>query len=289
MIALKNPGDYLVWTKEALSLSQQKAVEKHINGRGDEFKTATVSEIHFYSGEDTLRAGINYGGSQIVYTGDRLNFSPSRQWKHVLAGTYTMTGENDKQGDIQITNTYVLDQILVDFQKFGTDYTTKQLTAKFKLEKMITETDASGVIKIKGAEPGSEKNGEVSSEENEFGSLSAGVYCLTETEAPEGYSLLDVQIYFKVDSTGVKLFAVTDDGTITEVGNESQEMFQLVVNETSGTADAEYTIQIKNKTLYDLPQSGGPGIYLYMLGGVALMMAGTLLVYKKRKEEVLRS
>ena len=289
MIALKNPGDYLVWTKEALSLSQQKAVEKHINGRGDEFKTATVSEIHFYSGEDTLRAGINYGGSQIVYTGDRLNFSPSRQWKHVLAGTYTMTGENDKQGDIQITNTYVLDQILVDFQKFGTDYTTKQLTAKFKLEKMITETDASGVIKIKGAEPGSEKNGEVSSEENEFGSLSAGVYCLTETEAPEGYSLLDVQIYFKVDSTGVKLLAVTDDGTITEVGNESQEMFQLVVNETSGTADAEYTIQIKNKTLYDLPQSGGPGIYLYMLGGVALMMAGTLLVYKKRKEEVLRS
>ena len=98
-----------------------------------------------------------------------------------------------------------------------------------------------------------------------------------------------MQIYFKVDSTGVKLLTVADNGIITEVNNESQHMFRLKVDGTSGTADAKYTIQIKNKTLYDLPQSGGPGIYLYMLGGVALMMAGTLLVYKKRKEEVLRS
>lgn len=290
MIALKNPGDYLVWTKEALSLSQQKAVEEHINGRGDEFKTEQVSEIHFYSGEDTLSAGINYGGSQMIWADNRLNFSPSRQWKHVLAGTYTMTGEDDKQGDIQITNRYVLDEIPVDFQKFGTDYTTEQLTAEFKLEKMITKTDpASGAIKITVPESGSAITEEISSEENEFGRLTAGVYCLTETEAPEGYSLLDVQIYFKVDSTGVKLLTVADNGIITEVNNESQQMFRLKVDGTSGTADAKYTIQIKNKTLYDLPQSGGPGIYLYMLGGVALMMAGTLLVYKKRKEEVLRS
>ena len=44
-----------------------------------------------------------------------------------------------------------------------------------------------------------------------------------------------------------------------------------------------------NELLYDLPSAGGPGIYLYMLGGTMLMMAGALLVYKKRKEEVLRS
>ena len=46
--------------------------------------------------------------------------------------------------------------------------------------------------------------------------------------------------------------------------------------------------QYENTALYDLPEAGGSGIYWYMLGGVLLMMAGSLLVYKKRRGEVLR-
>ena len=44
-----------------------------------------------------------------------------------------------------------------------------------------------------------------------------------------------------------------------------------------------YTYYFENEVLYDLPESGGSGIYWYMLGGVLLMMAGSLLVYKKRR------
>ena len=59
----------------------------------------------------------------------------------------------------------------------------------------------------------------------------------------------------------------------TEVGENGKEIYVFV---------------FQNDALYDLPSAGGPGIYLYMLGGTLLMMAGALLVYKKRKEEVLR-
>ena len=48
------------------------------------------------------------------------------------------------------------------------------------------------------------------------------------------------------------------------------------------------TYYYKNEALFSLPESGGSGIYWYMLGGVLLMMAGSLLVYKKRRGEVLR-
>ena len=79
-----------------------------------------------------------------------------------------------------------------------------------------------------------------------------------------------------------------DNNKIIPIENTT-DMYELEVSGTPGMSDTKYTIKIKNNTLYDLPQAGGTGIYLYMLGGVALMMAGTLLVYKKRKEEVLRS
>ena len=290
MIALRNPGTYLVWTKDSLSISQQNTVKEAINGFKDssnqaekEFFTGTVTDIHFYSGIKTLTSGVNYGGSRVSYLNSKLQFNPNRQWMHALTGTYTMSSsETDAVGDISVTNTYKLNQIFIDFQKYGTDYKTAQLEAKFKLEKMRISEDGNS---INGVEEGSEKTATVSNAKNEFGGLAAGVYRLTETEAPEGYSVLDEPIYFRINGDGVQLLKVKN-GLIIEAVSE-QDMFKLEV--ASDGQNPEYTIKIKNNTLYDLPQAGGPGIYLYMLGGVALMMAGTLLVYKKRKEEVLRS
>lgn len=289
MIALKNPGNYLVWTKEPLSASQQNAVKTTINGFADAvdpetraFYTGEASKIYFHSGLEKLETGISYGGSKVIYKNEKLTFSPSRQWEHVLTGSYEMTGE--VAGDINITNSYTLNQIFIDFQKYGTDYNTEQLTATFKLEKMVTTPDGSSLT---GAVDGESTEKEVSAEENEFGGLTAGVYRLTEIKAPDGYSLLDKEIYFRVSADGVELLKI-DNNKIIPIENTT-DMYELEVSGTPGMSDTKYTIKIKNNTLYDLPQAGGTGIYLYMLGGVALMMAGTLLVYKKRKEEVLRS
>ena len=96
-----------------------------------------------------------------------------------------------------------------------------------------------------------------------------GTYTIKETKAPDGYL---------INETGWQL--TFEDGLLIMVNGEPV---------TEGTAAEGIIITLENEILYELPSTGGPGIYLYMLGGVALMMAGTLLVYKKRKEEVLRS
>ena len=112
---------------------------------------------------------------------------------------------------------------------------------------------------------------------NEVTSLKSGEYTLSEIKAPVGYTLSEET--WKVTLLNNQLKSVTKaDGTPIESARETDE---------SGKEIYVYTFY--DAILYDLPSTGGPGIYLYMLGGVALMMAGTLLVYKKRKEEVLRS
>lgn len=103
--------------------------------------------------------------------------------------------------------------------------------------------------------------------------LKGGIYTLEETKAPGGYQLSKEKWIIEISPSGALRSIRNVDGT--EIQSELQgEMTSYIY---------------KNEVLYDLPEAGGPGIYLYMLGGVALMMAGTLLVYKKRKEEVLRS
>ena len=46
------------------------------------------------------------------------------------------------------------------------------------------------------------------------------------------------------------------------------------------------TLYYDDEILYELPSSGGPGIYQYMLGGALLLMTGALMVYNERKKEV---
>ena len=95
-----------------------------------------------------------------------------------------------------------------------------------------------------------------------------GTFQIYETKAPDGY--------MRAEEPWTVVF---NNGLLVSLNDEPQQ----------GTAEDGVVITLENEMLYELPSTGGPGIHLYMLGGVALMMAGTLLVYKKRKEEVLRS
>ena len=102
-----------------------------------------------------------------------------------------------------------------------------------------------------------------------------GEYILTETVAPAGYQILQGQWTLTFDK-GLLTNATGENGYATYISKDSDAVNGVVVT-------------VKNDELYELPETGGPGIHLYMLGGTLLMMAGALLVYKKRKEEVLRS
>lgn len=92
-------------------------------------------------------------------------------------------------------------------------------------------------------------------------------YTITETRAPAGYM---------IHEGGWNV--VFENGVLTKFDN----------GDVFGDAEKGVVINLENEMLYELPETGGSGIYWYMLGGVLLMMAGSLLVYKKRRGEVLR-
>ena len=104
--------------------------------------------------------------------------------------------------------------------------------------------------------------------------LNGGTYTLEETKAPDGYQLNEEEWTVVITQSGALDSITKENGT------------SITPSEGDGDKISYY---YEDELLYDLPEAGGPGIYLYMLGGVALMMAGTLVVYKKRKGEVLRS
>ena len=54
--------------------------------------------------------------------------------------------------------------------------------------------------------------------------------------------------------------------------------------ETDGT----YIYYFDNVMAYELPSTGGPGIFVYTIGGTLLLMAAVLLIYKMKREEVLK-
>ena len=61
------------------------------------------------------------------------------------------------------------------------------------------------------------------------------------------------------------------------------------VQDGVSTADDTICIKVINKEFYKLPNSGGMGIYWYSIGGMLLMIAAALILYRnKHTGEVLK-
>ena len=107
--------------------------------------------------------------------------------------------------------------------------------------------------------------------------IKSGQYTLREIESPLGYTVSSETWTVIFDKDGS---VPTITGCIDQP-SKTQETINGVRTEIT-------TYYFDDEILYSLPEAGGTGIYWYMLGGVLLMMAGSLLVYKKRRGEVLR-
>ena len=165
-----------------------------------------------------------------------------------------------------------------------TTITNTEITANLDIKKV---TKGSG-SQIDGAEFALyKKNGDKydrvnsytinkSATEPELKNLSSGDYYLEETKAPNGCRLLGEKIYFRQQKGTITL--------INENGNAlttTPEMWNL------STENNTFTLTIKNDVVYDLPSTGGTGIYLYMIGGILLMFAAAWILYKNKCREVL--
>ena len=104
--------------------------------------------------------------------------------------------------------------------------------------------------------------------------IEPGTYTLTETKAPAGYSLT-------TDTWTVEIYAKRAKPVITCV--TTNEKVQLEQDLTTGY----FKMKVKNEVLYSLPSAGGSGIFWYTIGGILLMMAAALILYKNKCREVL--
>ena len=93
-----------------------------------------------------------------------------------------------------------------------------------------------------------------------------GSFTVVETKAPEGYM---------IHEGGWTL--TFNKGLLTTLDGE----------EVQGTATNGVVIELSNKQLYELPETGGTGIFWYTIGGMLLMMAAALILYKRKCREVL--
>lgn len=102
------------------------------------------------------------------------------------------------------------------------------------------------------------------------GNIQTGTYTLKEIKAPTGYVLSNNTYTLQITKTGA-LKAVDVNGT------------ELTPTLQGG----KYQILIENAVIYNLPNSGGSGIYWFSICGMLLMMAAAWIIYKNKCREVL--
>ena len=105
------------------------------------------------------------------------------------------------------------------------------------------------------------------------GKLADGTYSFEEIEPPTGYTLSSEKWSVEVKDGLANIPAIRNDSTKCTVAKEGSKTV------------IEY--RYENTMIYSLPSAGGTGIYLYMISGILLMIAATLIYIKKLRGEVL--
>lgn len=128
--------------------------------------------------------------------------------------------------------------------------------------------------------------------------LMTGTYWLEEVRPPSGYRLLPRPVQLEIVraengrlQVSVKgqpylledpIFPNTGDPELKpEADTRQEEVTHVSVAKAEGSDEKiVVTFTVCNEKLYDLPHAGGIGIVWYMIGGVLLMMAAALILYK---------
>lgn len=105
-----------------------------------------------------------------------------------------------------------------------------------------------------------------------FNGIEAGDYILTETKAPDGFTLLANPIQISVDK----------DGNVSFKNDYSDSLISFPVNAEDNT---HKTVVVTNVIGGHLPETGGSGTtMLYVAGGILVAGAAIVLITKKRME-----
>lgn len=212
-----------------------------------------VSNIKFvYKDTDSLN-GINGTIATITFGTDKTDNGVT---DNNVIDNYQYKG-NGIKGKLEITNrTVITNWKIVKVRK--DDNKTIISGAKFALKQ-------NGKVKYTGE---SDENGYIiwsKGSENNV-TLASGEYILEETEAAEGYAKGDTTWTLKVTDGGNLEYIKDADGKV---------ISPSVVEEVN-------LYKFTNDVPYELPETGGIGIYWYTVGGMLLMVMAAIVVYRKR-------
>lgn len=216
-----------------------------------------VMEIQDKVGQEikvTYSAVVNENAIAVISTNEaKLEYS-----NDPTTDTTTETGKEEEK--------VFTSKITIDKYQEG-ETTTKLPDAKFVLYKVVdgqtlyyqyTEPSAGVIARVSWVENIADAT-EVTTDDNgaaEFKGLKNGVYYLLETEAPEGYNLLDKAVEVKVEGSDT-------------------------------SANLNVTSSVANGTGAILPGTGGMGTTIfYVVGGTLVVAAAVLLITKKRMHNV---
>lgn len=104
--------------------------------------------------------------------------------------------------------------------------------------------------------------------------IEKGTYTLRETSAPAGYAKSEVQWTIEITDTSV---------TIRDAAGKN-----ITATKLRNGVKTYDTYAYENTPVYELPSTGGKGIFLYTIGGMLLMGAAAWILYKNKCREVLK-
>ena len=206
--------------------------------------------------------------------------------------TGTHSGEAGFFSNNQATVTYKFDDKTLDPQLYPMPVVQIDKTNDWQLVKKSTsgavlkdaeftlsKTDGSKVYYGK-----SDSNGVVTWYEkhsrndysNPIMTIPTGSYTLRETAAPAGFAKSEEVWNIKIDYVNGVTAYVNKAGDLNNKTNYSE-------SEDGKATTVIFTFE--NQVAYTLPKTGGSGVYVYTIGGILLMIAGALLLYKNKNNK----
>lgn len=169
---------------------------------------------------------------------------------------------------VTISMTNKIDFGNITIEKFAKEDTNKRLEgAEFKLERLIEETDNTDKTTWKVDQTFKEKIATTSATGTiEFQKLPYGTYRITETKAPSGYVPMNKPIEVTINDAEFAKQAEQHQGDLTYDASK-----KLI------------TVKIFNEKGLHIPTTGGRGIVMFTIVGLALCMAAALLYINKVK------
>lgn len=107
------------------------------------------------------------------------------------------------------------------------------------------------------------------------GDLAPGTYYIDEVTPPAGYYALSGRMVLTITSSGATLH-----GTWTSSDPNHS------VGTTTGSVAAGYVMTVRNSTGYELPATGGEGVWIVYALGAYLTMLAVILLRRRRKESL---